>query len=141
VITDRSSLTDVAFAVCTHLQKQGLEAVLVGGSAATFYAPDAYQSADVDFVAQFLPSRNNTAKLTKAMADLGYEVDGNMFKHRHGSAFTVEFPKGPLQVGGDAVKSYNTVKRGEEVPPRGFCDGLRARPPLRLLLLERPLFP
>ncbi len=48
------------------------------------------------------------------MGDLGYELDGNMFKHKRGSVFTVEFPKGPLQVGGDLVKGYDTVKRGKE---------------------------
>jgi hypothetical protein len=114
VINDRSSLIDVAFAVCTQLAKRGLDAVLVGGSAATFYAPEAYQSFDADFVAQFAPNPENTATLVKVMAELGYELDGNMFVHRHGNVFTVEFPKGPLQVGGDLVKNYKTVKRDDQ---------------------------
>jgi hypothetical protein len=50
VITALSTLTDIAFAVCTALERAGFVAVLTGGSAATFYAPDAYQSKDLDFV-------------------------------------------------------------------------------------------
>lgn len=50
MITTSSSLTDVAFAVCTALHRAGYTSVLTGGSAATFYAPTAYQSKDLDFV-------------------------------------------------------------------------------------------
>jgi hypothetical protein len=45
-----ATLTDVAFAVCSALDRIGERAVLCGGSAATYYAPDAYQSRDLDFV-------------------------------------------------------------------------------------------
>lgn len=50
MITATSSLVDVAFAVGTALERAGITAVLTGGSAATFYAPDAYQSSDLDFL-------------------------------------------------------------------------------------------
>ena len=39
MITRQSDLSGVAFAVCTALSEQGLQVVLVGGSAATIYAP------------------------------------------------------------------------------------------------------
>jgi hypothetical protein len=42
------SLIDGAFAVCTAFDAAGFTAVLCGGSAATYYAPDAYMSADND---------------------------------------------------------------------------------------------
>ncbi len=45
-----SALISVAFEVCTALEAAGTTAVLTGGSAATFYAPEAYQSVDIDFV-------------------------------------------------------------------------------------------
>jgi hypothetical protein len=53
MIEGGSSLVDVAFAVCTALDRDGITAVLTGGSAATFYAPEAYQSEDADFVLSF----------------------------------------------------------------------------------------
>lgn len=49
-IDESTSLIDVARAVCTALSEAGMTAVMTGGSAATYYAPDAYQSVDIDFV-------------------------------------------------------------------------------------------
>ena len=48
-----ATLTDVAFAACTALDAAGEVAFLCGGSAATYYAPEAYQSRDLDFVLRF----------------------------------------------------------------------------------------
>jgi len=50
MLSPDATLIDVAFAVCTALDHAGERALLVGGSAATFYAPDAYQSSDCDFI-------------------------------------------------------------------------------------------
>lgn len=44
MITASSTLTDVAFAVCTALADKGFIAVLTAGSAATFYAPPVRQT-------------------------------------------------------------------------------------------------
>jgi hypothetical protein len=52
-VTAGASLEDVCFAVCTALQNAGTIAVLTGGSAATYYAPAAYQSRDADFIIKF----------------------------------------------------------------------------------------
>ena len=61
MITATSTLADVAFAVCTALHTNGGVAVLTGGSAATYYAPDAYQSRDLDFLHAFDPCRERLA--------------------------------------------------------------------------------
>lgn len=45
MISASSTLTDVAFAVCTALAEKGFVAVLTGGSAATYYAPEAHRVA------------------------------------------------------------------------------------------------
>lgn len=54
MINRRSSLVDVAFAVCTALDQAGAVAVLVGGSAAAYYT-SRYRSHDADFVITFAP--------------------------------------------------------------------------------------
>lgn len=114
MISRDSTLVDVAFTVCTTLSAEGLKVVLVGGSAATYYAPSAYQSYDADFVALFATDRESEARLIGLMNGLGYDLDGNTFGHRHGNPFVVEFPKGPLQIGLDYVHTYDTVQRGVE---------------------------
>lgn len=50
-ISANTPLFEVAMAVCSALDRAGITAVLTGGSAATYYAPEAYQSSDIDFVA------------------------------------------------------------------------------------------
>ncbi len=41
---------EVAFEVCSAFDRHKVLAVLVGGGAATYYAPRAYQTKDLDFV-------------------------------------------------------------------------------------------
>src|SRR5579862_5130023 len=75
-ITAKSSLEEVCFAVCTALAHAGTAAVLTGGSAATFYAPHAYQSGDADFIITF---SSNTARANDAMRELGYHEIGGTY--------------------------------------------------------------
>ncbi len=110
-ITEESSLEDVCFAVCTALADAGTVAVLTGGSAATYYAPRSYQSSDADFIITF---SSDTATAGNALRELGYHEVGGTYHHNM-NIFTVEFPPGPLAIGDDLIKSYDTVQRGSEV--------------------------
>jgi hypothetical protein len=109
VIEPTSSLTDIAFAVCTALNRQGFHAVLTGGSAATYYAPEAYQSGDLDFVITLKGTGGEAA-----LAALGFFRKGDFYRHPR-SNFLLEFPNGPLAVGDDLIKVWSTVRRGNEV--------------------------
>lgn len=110
MITATSSLADVAFAVGTALDRVGITAVLSGGSAATFYAPDAYQSRDLDFVIT-LHGKGGQA----ALLGLGYRREADYYVHPD-SPFPLEFPPGPLMVGDDHLTRWNTVRRdGDQV--------------------------
>jgi hypothetical protein len=107
-----ATLVDVAFAVCTVLDRAGVTAVLCGGSAATYYAPERYQSLDADFVLRLAPTRT---VLDEAMARLGYlPTAAGMYAHP-AIVFTVEFPRGPLAIGRDIVTDWSTQRRGDEV--------------------------
>jgi hypothetical protein len=108
-ISTQSSLTDVCFEVCTALHRIGITAVLTGGSAATFYAPDAYQSRDADFIITLRADGG-----PRVLAGLGYAEDGGTFEHCE-NAYTLEFPRGPLAVGDDLVGTWETVRRGDQL--------------------------
>jgi hypothetical protein len=108
VITASSSLPDVAFAVCSALAQRGFVAVLTGGSAATYHAPDAYQSRDLDFVLTFRGTDG-----ARALESLGYQRKGDFYLHA-ASPFPLEFPPGPLAVGEDLITAWSTVVRGDE---------------------------
>jgi len=105
-----SSLVDVAFAVCTALERSGITAVLTGGSAATYYAPDAYQSSDIDFVITFT---GEASKGERALEGLGYRRRSDFYVHP-AAAFPLEFPPGPLMIGSDVVRSWGTETRPAE---------------------------
>ncbi len=110
-ITPASTLQDVCFAVCTALERAGTVAVLTGGSAATYYAAESYQSRDADFVIQFSANRSHAGQ---AMRDLGYREIGGTY-HHGSNPFTVEFPPGPLAIGGDLIRAHETVTRADEI--------------------------
>ena len=109
MIGPTSSLTDIAFAVCTALARQGFQAVLTGGSAATYYAPEAYQSGDLDFEITLRGTGGEAA-----LAALGFSRKGDFYRHPR-SHFLLEFPNGPLAVGDDLIKVWSTGHRDEEV--------------------------
>jgi hypothetical protein len=104
-----SSLREVAFAVCTALQQVGITAVLTGGSAATVYAEKAYQSRDLDFVLT-----SSAPGGAEALAALGYRLVGNTYHHAS-NPLTLDFPPGPLMVGGELVGAWDTLRVGEEL--------------------------
>jgi hypothetical protein len=108
-ITEHSSLEDVAFIVCTTLTGCGITAVLTGGSAATFYAPEAYQSRDVDFIIQFAHSDKRQLGAA-ALSKLGYTIEGETYVHGR-NQFTLDFPPGPLAIGDDLVSGWSRVQR------------------------------
>jgi hypothetical protein len=107
-----ASLTDVAFAVCTALERAGERAVLCGGSAATYYAPEAYQSRDLDFVLRF-GARATT--VDGALRPLGYlRAPEGLYAHPD-VLYTVEFPAGPLAIGSETITEYATEHRDDLV--------------------------
>lgn len=109
MIDENSSLTDVCFEVSGALERHGILAVLTGGSAATVYAPEYYTSLDADFV---LTKFSDRTELDKAMNELGYIPADSLGMYRHPqSHFTIDFPKGPLAVGGDYISESAILEK------------------------------
>jgi len=112
MLKNDATLIDVAFAVCTALDAVGQCAVLTGGSAATYYAPAAYQSLDADFILQFGATRNI---VDPALATLGYHRTPYAMYAHAAIPFTVEFPAGPLQIGREVVTEWRTDHRDDQL--------------------------
>jgi len=111
-LNSSATLVDVAFAVCTALDRAGTIGVLTGGSAATYYIPDRYQSLDVDFVLRIVPQRR---VIDEALAGLGYAlVSTGLYAHPDLSV-TIEFPRGPMAIGRDLIETWSTELRGDEL--------------------------
>lgn len=108
MITAKTTLRDQAFLICTAMDRAGTTCVLTGGSAATVYAPQEYQSQDMDFVITFSGSPGNE----QAILDLGFQRSGSMYRHP-ANPLTLDFPEGPLAVGEDVISKWDTIREGE----------------------------
>lgn len=96
-VTKRTTLREVAIMVGDVLRRHGIRAVLTGGACATIHSQGWYTSSDVDFI---LEGQVQRARLDRAMATLGFLRKGDRYVHSR-SDYWVEFPRGPLAVGGD----------------------------------------
>lgn len=104
-----STLREVAFIVCTELQRVGVTAVLTGGSAATIWSAGRYQSHDCDFIISF---HEKDAPAEETLSRLGYTECGGTYQHTE-NRFTLEFPPGPLSVGDEILAKWDTLREGD----------------------------
>jgi hypothetical protein len=109
VIDESSTLEDVCFEVSGALDRHSISGVLTGGSAATVYASGAYSSLDADFVLRGYPARK---RLEQALAEVGFvrTAMAGMYANAR-TIFTVDFPRGPLAVGGEYIHETATLVR------------------------------
>lgn len=79
-----------------HLQKGGVETVLVGGAVVAIYTDGLYQSGDLDMV----PDEFERERIVEVLAGIGFEARaGRYFGHPECGHLLVEFPKGPVELG------------------------------------------
>jgi len=93
------SLGELAAYVCSHLDGRGIKVVLSGGGCVAIYASDRYSSMDLDFIDRLHTTR---LKLKAALAEIGFTEQNRYFVHPV-TRFFLEFPSGPLAVGGEPV--------------------------------------
>jgi hypothetical protein len=110
-IHEGSSLREIAFEVCTALDRAGATAVLSGGGAATLYAPQAIQSFDLDFILTMHGGRAGTGHV---LQELGYRLAGHHYEHAE-SKFIVEFPPGPLAIGDELITDWDTLREAAKL--------------------------
>lgn len=123
-ITVATSLRDLAFIVGDALDRAGIEAVLSGGGAATVYAPDAYQSVDLDFIIGYYTQLSGVP--ATPLTDLGFELRGHAYAHPL-VPFLIEFPPGPVMVGGEDADWHTLVENGRKLNILTPTDCVRDR--------------
>jgi hypothetical protein len=97
------SQVELAAYIQDSLQAEGIQVVLSGGSAVSFYSSNKYVSKDLDLINTGFAKRS---KIRSAMENLGFTEKGRYFIHRE-TTFFVEFPDGPLSVGEEPVKEIS----------------------------------
>lgn len=94
------SQVELAAFIQDVLQAEGINVVLSGGSAVSFYSSNKYISKDLDLINTGFAKRS---KIKSLMERLGFQEQGRYFINPE-TKFFVEFPDGPLSVGEEPVK-------------------------------------
>ena len=97
---------ELAAFVQSHLRKNKIYVTLSGGAAVSIYTVNRYVSADIDLVEDTYADRN---KVNNAMEEIGFGEKNRYFTHPD-TQHIIEFPSGPLSVGGEAVKHIKEIK-------------------------------
>jgi hypothetical protein len=116
------SQVELAAYVQDSLQAEGIQVVLSGGSAVSFYSGDKYVSKDLDLINTSFSRRS---KIKAVMDKLGFHEQGRYFIHPE-TTFFIEFPDGPLSVGEEPVKEIRRWSKveGKEKECKAFTDKL-----------------
>jgi hypothetical protein len=93
--------------VQSHLRDQGISVVLSGGASVAIYTEGRYVSEDLDMVPEYTLKRSN---LTAAMKMIGFSEPKSRYFIHPESTHIIEFPPGPLSVGGEPVKEIVEIK-------------------------------
>lgn len=94
---------ELAAYVQDALQAMGIQVVLSGGSAVSFYSSNKYVSKDLDLINISFSKRS---KIAAVMDKLGFHKHGRYFIYPE-TTFFIEFPDGPLSVGEEPVKEIS----------------------------------
>lgn len=102
-ISATTSIEELAALVFDALEREGIEVVLSGGGAVTFYSENEYMSSDLDFI-----TTERKKRLDPVMASLGFQSRGREYTHPN-TRYFVEFPSGPLAFGDRYVSNDETT--------------------------------
>jgi hypothetical protein len=102
----RMNQGELAAYVQTGLRERGIETILSGGAAVALYSRNKYVSLDLDLVNAYFAK---PAHIRGVMEQIGFYEVGRHFKHPE-SRYIIEFPPGPLSVGGEPVTRIDELK-------------------------------
>jgi hypothetical protein len=91
----------------THLRNNGIDVVLSGGAAVSIHSVGKYVSKDLDMVGVYSPRRRAIAT---ALQEIGFEEQKTRYFKHPESEHIVEFPAGPLSVGGEPVRQIDEIE-------------------------------
>ena len=91
--------------VATLLKENGIDVTLTGGSCVAIYTHNKFTSNDLDFINNGIVAHK---MIVKSLTNRGFELKDRYLKHPD-SDFYVEFPSGPLMVGGEYITKTDTL--------------------------------
>lgn len=99
------SIGDLGALISQLFKKNGMEAILVGGSCVSIYTKNQYQSYDLDFV-----SYDNLKKIQDVLKQVQFYYDSKKYFKHEDCPFFVEFLSPPVAVGDEPISTFETRK-------------------------------
>ena len=100
------SIGELAACISSHLRKRGIDVVLSGGACVTIYSEGKYVSRDLDFIETRFAT---PGEIRTAMREIGFAPENRYYTHKD-TEFLVEFPRGPLSLGGEPAGPIHEIK-------------------------------
>ncbi len=95
---------ELAALIYQHLKKDGIEAVLVGGSCVTIYSHNKYVSQDLDYA-----SHADTIEIKNSLAKLGFINKGKYYQHPD-CAFLIDIVASSIAIGEQIIEDFGKLK-------------------------------
>jgi len=97
-------IKELSAIVSSHLQKNGIEVVLVGGGCVSIYSDNQYMSNDIDLI-----TFSSIKEITPILAEIGFKnTGGRLFDNPH-CKFILDFPAPPVSIGDGPVSKFNNI--------------------------------
>lgn len=93
--------------IAFHLEKNGIESVLVGGAVVAIYTEGLYQSGDLDLV----PDEFQRSKIATVLEEIGFKPSkSRYFAHPDCTHLFLEFPPGPVELGDECPVTPDIIE-------------------------------
>lgn len=102
-------IKEFAGLISGYLNKNNIEAILVGGACVSIYSKNEYLSYDLDFV-----TYSKTKEIKPILKELGFQQESTRHFMRQDCPFYIEFVSPPVSVGSEeSITNFNTLKTRE----------------------------
>jgi len=99
-VTGADDLVSAAFKVSTQLERNGIRAVLSGGTCAMVYSPESNASFDLDYIAWFADRK---AEFDAVLSAIGFNRYTRVYRSDQ-TPISLEFPDDQIVIGNDYVR-------------------------------------
>jgi len=90
--------------ISEHLKKNGIEAVLVGGSCVSIYSENKYTSYDIDLI-----TTSSIKTIIPVLEQLGFKNTGGRLFENPKCKFLIDFVAPPVSIGDAPVSEFNYI--------------------------------
>lgn len=94
----------MAAIISEHLQKNGIEAVLVGGACVSIYSDNKYLSYDVDLI-----TTSSIKTMIPVLEQFGFKNTGGRLFENPKCKFLIDFVAPPVSIGDSPVSEFNYI--------------------------------